>query len=229
MNRVQGVVKMYARDKWGWFYLPWIILLSSFLVNLIIAAFLPMDEKIVTGGLMSIFIYMMVAGILSMFQTFPFALGMSVRRHDFFMGTMLMITLISIGISVILCLLSFIEGDVIDGWGVRLYFFHLPYISDGGILSQLVIYFSVMLNLYMIGFLWASLHRRFGKSGVYVLAIAGLIIITLLLYMANYFEWWPSIRDFFIGFTALDIALWLLPITVCLSVGSYLLLRRATV
>ncbi|WP_308633823.1 hypothetical protein [Paenibacillus silvisoli] len=229
MNMVQSVMKMYMRDKWGWFFLPWIILFSSFLVNFLIASLLPMEENIVTGGLMSIFIYMMVAGILTMSQTFPFALGMSVRRRDFYMGSMLMILLVSIWISVTLSILSYIEGSVIDGWGVRLYFFHLPYLSAGGYLSQLVIFISTMLFLYMLGFLCASIFRRFGKTGMFGSAIVSALVLTVVIYMANYFGWWASVFNAVKDLTALDIALILFPLSVCLSVVSYVLLRRATV
>ncbi|SFS67758.1 hypothetical protein [Paenibacillus sp. BC26] len=229
MNMVQNVVKMYARDKWGWFFLPWVILFSSFIVNLFIAAFLPVDDKIVTGGLMSIFIYMMVIGIVSLSQTFPFALGLSVRRRDFFLGSMLMISLLSAGIAIILCLLSYIEGSVIDGWGVSLYFFHLPYISDGNAFLQIVIFFSVMLNLYMIGFLCASVHRRFGRNGMYVFSIVAVLVLTVITYIVKYMGWWSDIFNFFGDHTAVQFALMLFPITICLSLVSYLLLRRATV
>ncbi|MBP3964162.1 hypothetical protein [Paenibacillus lignilyticus] len=229
MNMVQNVVKMYARDKFGWFILPWVILLSSFVVNLLIASLLPIDEKLVTGGLMSIFIYMMVVGIISLSQNFPFALGLSVRRRDFFLGSMLMISLLSTGISIILCLLSYIESSVIDGWGVQLYFFHLPYLSDGNVFSEFVIYFSCMVSLYMTGFLCASVHRRFGRNGMYVLSIAAVLLITILFYVINYMGWWSTIFHFFGDHTAVQLAEMLLPITVCLSIVAYLLLRRATV
>ncbi|SDW12127.1 hypothetical protein [Paenibacillus sp. CF384] len=229
MNMVQNVVKMYARDKWGWFILPWVILLSSFFVNLFIAAFLPVDEQIVTGGLISIFIYMMVIGIVSLSQTFPFALGLSVRRRDFFLGSMLMISLLSAAISVILCVLSYIEGSVIEGWGVQLSFFHLPYVSDGNVLAQFVIFFSCMISLYMTGFLCASVHRRYGRNGMYVFSIVAVLVMTVILYIIKYLGWWSAIFDFLGDHSAVQFAVMLLPLAICLSFASYLLLRRATV
>lgn len=60
MNPTAGMLKMHFRDKWLWLYTPWVILLSSFLVNVIVASFL--QEPIYTYGLVSIFIYMLING-----------------------------------------------------------------------------------------------------------------------------------------------------------------------
>ncbi|SEM91853.1 hypothetical protein [Paenibacillus sp. OV219] len=229
MHPVQGVVKMYLREKMGWVLLPWIILTSSFIINLFIAALIPMDDKVTTGGLASIFIYMGVIGIMSMSQTFPFALGLSVRRKDFFTGTMLMVVLVSFCTSIVLYLLSYIEGFGLVGWGVELYFFHLPYLSDGNAAEQIFVFFSIMLCLFVVGFTIGCLFRRFGKTGMTVLTICSIALLTLFFYAANYLDWWISIGHYFANHSAVQLAFALLPITVCLGFIAYFLLRRATV
>ncbi|WP_219837347.1 hypothetical protein [Paenibacillus sp. R14(2021)] len=230
MSTVKGIVKMHVRDKWTWFYVPWIILLSSFIINLFIAGVIPIDdEEIITGGLSSIFIYTIVNGIVSVHQTFPFALGLSVRRRDYFAGSMLMCVLSGACVSVVLTFLSYIEHRVIDGWGVRLYFFHLPYISDGSVLQQFIVCFSLMVFMYLLGFTVSCLFRRFGKTGLYTGAIIGLLLGTVLGYASNYYGWWGGIFDFFRGYSAFDIALFLFPLELLLVCFSYLLLRRCTV
>jgi hypothetical protein len=66
MSRVVGVMKMHSRDKWAWFIVPWLVMLSSFIVNLIISAFI--NDPVYTGGIASIYIYMFVAGIIILAQ-----------------------------------------------------------------------------------------------------------------------------------------------------------------
>ncbi|MFK4996826.1 hypothetical protein ACI2OX_02705 [Bacillus sp. N9] len=59
-----------------------------------------------TGGVTSIFIYIFVLGILVVIQTFPFALGMSIRRKDYFVATTMMGVASSIGIGLIMYVFS---------------------------------------------------------------------------------------------------------------------------
>ncbi|MFC4810261.1 hypothetical protein [Paenibacillus sp. GCM10023250] len=228
MNTVQGIVRMHMRDKWSWIYLPWVIVLSSFAINLLIAVLMADDEKIVTGGLMSIFIYMLVSGIVAVHHTFPFALGLSVRRKDYFAGTLIMILAVSAASALVLMLLSYIESWT-DGWHTDLFFFHLPYVSDGNAPQQFVVFGSLMLFMYLLGFAISSMFRRFGKTGLYAASIIGLLLGTLLVYGSIYWGWWNGIYDFFQGRSAFNLALLLLPLSALLALGGYALLRRSTV
>lgn len=123
MNRTISVMKMHWRDKWVWIYVPWFILLLSFAVNLIIGISMGGEENINTGGVSSIFIYMFVCSMVIQGQTFPFALGMNVRRTDFFMGTSVMGLLVSAASAVILFFLSVVE-KLTDDWGGAFALFH---------------------------------------------------------------------------------------------------------
>ncbi|SFI35326.1 hypothetical protein SAMN02799624_00536 [Paenibacillus sp. UNC496MF] len=228
MNTVQGIVRMHLRDKWSWIYMPWVIVLSSFAVNLLIAGLMADDDRIVTGGLMSIFVYMLVSGIVAVHHTFPFALGLSVRRRDYFSGTLIMILSVSVASSLILLLLSYIESWT-DGWNADLFFFHLPYVSDGNALQQFIVFGSLMLFMYLLGFAISSLFRRFGKTGLYSASIIGLLLGTLFVYGLIYWGWWNGIRDFFDGRSAFNVALLLLPASALLALAGYAFLRRSTV
>jgi len=71
MNRVMTVMAIQTKDKVGWLLLPWGILALSFVVNTIIAAFLGGNVGIYTGGVASIYIYMLIVGALIIKETFP--------------------------------------------------------------------------------------------------------------------------------------------------------------
>ncbi|NBD23294.1 hypothetical protein [Paenibacillus glycinis] len=228
MNTVQGVVKMHMKDRVSWFYLPWIIVLSSFVVNLFIAGLVTTEDQLVTGGLASIFVYAMVSGIIGVHHTFAFALGLSVRRRDYFSGSMMMIAMTSVGTGLLLTLLSYIEMWS-DGWGVDLFFFHLPYITDGNAVQQFIVFTSFLLFMYIFGWGISSLFRRFGKTGLYTMSIVSLLIGTLLVYAFIYWGWWNGVHDFFEGRSAFNLGLLLLPVSVVLSFVGYALLRRSTV
>lgn len=227
MNRILTVMKIHAKDRFSWFYLPWIILLSSFLINAVISSFV--SESMITGGLSSIFVYMFVGGVVVLVQTFPFALGLSVRRSDFFSGTMLYFLSISLYTVIVLLILSFIESQVFIGWGTDLYFFHLPYVSDGMLIEQFFVFFLFVLHCFLSGFIISSLYRRFGKNGTYTFFILILMVSSIVSFLITRNQWWDDIFNWFAVHTAFELAIWTIPLTCIYMILSYLMLRKATV
>ncbi len=232
MNRFNGVLKLHTvspDSKFGWMGLPWLILFSSFLINLILSMLLNKDKGLYTGGLSSIFIYMFIAGIIGVNRTFPFALGFSIRRTDYFLGTSVVFCLVSLLDAVLLYLLSFIEFNLTDNWGTQLHFFHLPYISDGNALEQVGVYFFGMLHLCFLAFVITALYRRVGMLGLYI--ASGIIFapFSILTILATYYNWWGDIFNWLGQFSAFGIVLLLCPLTALYALASYGLLRKATV
>ncbi|RED63791.1 hypothetical protein [Cohnella lupini] len=225
MNRVAGIIRTHLTDRWSWLFLPWIVLLSSFVCNLIIAT---AGDEIYTGGLASIFIYMMVIGIVSVGQTFPFLIGFGARRKDYFLGTTATIGIIGIASSFILLLMGYIETRS-EGWGLKLHFFDLPYISDGNVLARVWVLFNFMLHFFFLGFVISCIHRKFGRNGLYILFILSGIIITVSLYLINSYGSWDAIFDWFADISAAQLASGMFVVTLVYVILSYLMLRRATV
>lgn len=229
MSSITNVISIYTRDKFSWFVLPWIIVGSSFVINLFIALLLGGKTAIYTGGLSSIYIFMLVGGAIVVAGTFPFAIGFSVRRRDYFLGTMAMAVAVSAAWAVLLGMLSLIEADVIRNWGVDLHFFHLPYFSDGSFLGELWVYFVAMLLMFLLGFLPASIYQRFGRVGMYTLfGVSGLAGSVLTL-AGTYWNWWGTIFGWLARQTALELAWWMVPVIIVCALASYALLRKATI
>lgn len=228
MNRAAGVLKMHFRDKFGFLYLPWIILLSSFFVNVFVGFLVHEEKGFYTGGLMSIYIYMFVMGIIVVAQSFPLTLGFSVRRSDYYLGTVGLIVVLSGLFAAILTLLSWMEV-LTNGWGVKLGFFHLPYLSNGGYLEQFLVSFLVMLFICLNGFVTGSYSKRFGKTGTFTLFIVLFLLGSLFSLAMSYYGGWVDLFEWFAGKTALDLAVWSLPVSIVFAGLSYLFLRKATV
>jgi hypothetical protein len=68
-------------------WLPWAILGFSFLVNLVIAALLPGPQGNYTGGLVTIYAFLLVCGALSMTRALPFGLMLGISRRRYYLGT----------------------------------------------------------------------------------------------------------------------------------------------
>lgn len=228
MNRIANVIRMHSCTWMAWFLVPWSILLSSFVINLIIAAIIGGKIADYTGGLSSIYIYMLVVGSITLKETFPFALGFSMRRRDYYLGTLLMSAATCAVSAFLIWLLSLVEAYLIPGWGVSLHFFHLPYLNDGLLAGQLWIYFVVMVCMYWLGFAPASVFQRFRSIGLLALGIASLLISSILGFAATRWNWWGTIFHWFAQQSAFNLASWTVPLIAICVLASYALLRKAT-
>ncbi|MCJ8009806.1 hypothetical protein ACFFF5_18965 [Lederbergia wuyishanensis] len=225
---IQKVLKMYVRDKWGWFLIPNIMLFSIFIINLIVSLFITTKEQFYTGGVSYIFVYMLVMGILVVAQTFSYAVSMSVRRTDYFIGTVAMGSIMNFSYGVLLLICSTIENWT-NGWGGKFHFFHFPYLNDGTLLEQFAIYFIVFINLFFLGFMISSFYRRYGKKGMVYSALIILVIASIAVLLIHYYAAWMDIFHWFATHTAVQIAYWLIIPTLFYIAFSYLFLKRATV
>ncbi len=229
MNAVRTVVKMYTRGKLIWFFLPWMGLLIQFLATLIVVLMIQLlagKTPVYAGGLVFICVIMFYLGIVTLNDTFPFALGFSVRRTDYVLGTTVMAVAVS-AVTAVLLLLSSLLERVTGGWGVELHYFHLPYLNDGSLIEQLCISFVVLANMYFLGFVIGSIYRRFGRAGTLIFFLIVFLLMSIFSLVWTSLRWWGAFFHWFSQFTAFELALLLLPLTAFYLLVSYLLLRRA--
>lgn len=229
MMRIASVVKMHAKDKNSWFFIPLMVLAASFSLNVLIASLLGGKSTIYTGGLLSIYIYMLVGGAIVVAGTFPFAVGFSVRRQDFFWGTFAVVVALSAVWALLISLLSFVEGSLIPNWGVELHFFHLPFWSDSSIFAQFGLFFVVMLLMFFLGFAPASIYQRFGRSGTYTVSGVVLGLLSIFSLLSTYLHWWGAIFAWLGQQTPVELTGWMALVVALCALASYALLRKATV
>jgi hypothetical protein len=222
-------MKMHMRyNKLGLFIVPWAILLSSFLINIFIASMINVKNGFYTGGLVSIFVYMFVVSIVILNQTFPFALGLSIRRKDYILGTLLASMLVCAVSAFILAIFSYMENSLTDGWGYKIHFFSLLKVYDSNIIWQFWILFIVLTHTFLFGFVIASLYRRLGRNGMFAFFTILALLVSVLSYACTYFKWWSNIFSW-VSHNPNLLSLWILLVSVVYAIVSYLLLRRATV
>ncbi|MCM3750076.1 hypothetical protein M3223_22330 [Paenibacillus pasadenensis] len=228
MNRgLKSVIMMYRRDLFSWIYLPWMIMLSSFVVNLIIAT--SMQEEFTTGGLLSIFIYIYIVGLVTVNQTFSFALSLCISRRDYFAGSSLAIVVIALFHALLMTIVASIEKAV-GSWG-GMNFFVLPDTSDGPAWQTFFVFFIALLLMFFIGFASSSLSRRFGKKGNFILYGGAFVLGGGLTTIASLRGWWTPMYEWFIDLqpTLAGIMSVLLVFSAVLALLSWLMLRRSAV
>ncbi len=228
MNAVRTVVKMHSRGISIWFLLP-SVLLIQFLATLIVILIILLfggTTPFYPGGLVAICTLMFLLGIMSLNDTFLFALGFGVRRTDYVLGTTVMAVAVSAVAAVLWLLFSLLES-VTGGWGMELHYFHLPYFNDGSLIEQFWVYFVVLANMYFLGFVIGSIHQRFGRAGTLFFLLTVFLLMSLFALVWTYLRWWRAFFQWFSQYTAFELALLLLPMTALYLLVSYLLLRRA--
>ncbi|MDD9271071.1 hypothetical protein ACFPES_28895 [Paenibacillus sp. GCM10023248] len=227
MNRVRNVIKLHMKNKMSWIWVPWMILGLNFVISFVIALSLNEDETMNTGGLFSVFIYMLVTGSVTLKDTFPFALGLSIRRKDYFLGTVAMASLVSLFTSVLLTVVSLLE-DVTGGWGVRLHIFKVAFLSDFSPIVACGIYFIILLHMYFMGFAISSVHRRYGGAGLLIFFIAAALLTTTGALLFSHFALW-GLMFAWMAHHYLELFWWMVPVVAFYLAVSYGLLRRAAV
>jgi len=219
---------MHTRVVVQWMMVPWIILLFAFGINYLISASVADSEPFNSGGLASLFVWMLAISATALTQTFPFALGLSVRRTDFFLGTAAMIGLVSVFSAVLLFLLSLAESEWAGGWGTHFTFFTFPFMTDLSMISRFGIFFIAILHCCFLGIFLASLYCRFGRNGLFVFFGCVFLALSALSVAATTFGWWLGIFNW-LGEHLADLALWAALLTAVYILASYGLLRRSTV
>jgi hypothetical protein len=229
MNAIRTVMKMYTRGKLLWFFLPWMGLMIQFLVALIVIRILLLfggETPFYPGGLITICVIMFCVGIMTLNDTFPFALGWSCRRTDYVLGTTAIAVAVSAVTAALWLLFSLLES-VTRGWGIELHYFHLPYFNDGTLIEQFWVYFVVLVNMYFLGCVIGSIYQRFGRASTLIFLLIVILLLSIFSLVWAYLGWWGAIFHWFNQFTAFELAFLLLPLTALYLLASYLLLRRA--
>ncbi|MCH5585242.1 hypothetical protein MK805_09700 [Shimazuella sp. AN120528] len=223
MNHITGVMNMHFKAKW-WFFIPWIITFLIFGSNLVISFLIGVPISY-PGSIAPTCISLLVIAIVIVIRMFPFALGLSVRRTDFFLGATSIFAVISAGFAIVLFLFSLVEQWT-GGWGTKLHFFHLSYLNDGSVIEQLLTSFVFMLNMCFLGVVIGSIFQRFGRTGLLIFFGTVFVVATI---GSLIYGWWVDIFHLFIQHSAFELAIGSIPLVVIYILASYVMLRKATV
>ncbi|BCW84791.1 hypothetical protein NicSoilE8_24640 [Arthrobacter sp. NicSoilE8] len=227
MSRTMAVARMQLINRWTFIGWPLVILASSFLMSLAIFALIPVDEAKYGGGSQAPLWYFMVLGIQSMTLVFPFSQGLSISRKAFYAGSLGLFAVIALGMSVLYLLGGAIEKAT-NGWGVSGYFFNIPWITDGPWYSTAAFFFVVMMLMFIVGFWFATIFKRWGTAGVLISTLGTAMVLVGFVALATVQQWWGSVGAWFAQQSPLSISRWTALLCVVLAAGSYSTLRRAT-
>lgn len=231
MNRVLATARVQLAAWPSTLGIPWLVLGLSFAINLAVAAIVntsPQEGGHSAGGLLALYIFMLIAYVLTMTQYFPMILGLSVTRRTFYLATCLLAIVQSLSYAIVLYVLKLVEAAS-GGWGLSMSFFGLDFLSPGNGLLQVLVYAVPLLLMSFLGIFCGVTFKRWGASGMFTLAIASLVVLGGLAVLVTWLRWWGAIGAWFADQSSLSLfAGWPALLVLVLAGANLLMLRRAT-
>jgi len=229
MTTLQNVARYHLVDRITYVALPWGTLAFSFLVNLVIASQVAPDvNSYYTGGLLSIYVFLLICGALSMTRSLPFALMLGLSRRSYYLGTALLVVCLGIVYGLALAVLQVIERAT-DGWGVDMHFFRIPGILDGPWYLTWLTSFVLLVLFFLYGMWYGLVYRRWSLPGLVAFIAAQILVVLAVVVAISMADSWHALGDFFSTATASALTGVLAAITVAMGVGGFTTLRKVTI
>ena len=235
-RRIWNVVKLQFANRWNMIAQPWIVIGGIFVLDFLIWFIINTSSnhdvsstgsQYGAGVTYYIFIYMLVIAVQAINLTFPFALGYSVTRRDYYLGTCVAFLIESAIFTAGYVILSYIESWM-NGWGYQMHFFHLADFGSGPLWERLFTIFALFLFCFFVGTVFATMYVRWKMNGIIVLGGALGIVIVGAVALFTFTHEWEAVGRWFVSAGFTGVVAWSLVITVLAAVGGFLILRKAT-
>jgi hypothetical protein len=230
MRTWRDIARYHLVIPWLALGLPWAILATSFVVNLVIFTYVQVanSPQNYTGGVASIYISLLVMGVNSIGRSLPFVLAVGLTRRSFYTGTALFGAGLALVDGLLLTALQAVERAT-DGWGANMHFFQVPYILNGPwYLTWLTS--SVGLALMFVWGMWFGIvYRRWSLFGSATFIAAQVTVVVAAVLIAVWTDAGSSVGHFFTSLTAAGVTGALAVLAALLLAGGQATVRRATV
>jgi hypothetical protein len=240
-SRIVPIARLHVVNRVQIFLVPAMILLFILLVNIVIWWLIarsvtdPVDRADALDGLQwsgasfYVFVYAVVIGAQAVGFVFPYALGMSVTRRDFWLGSALAFVGLAALYGAFMTVFAVIE-QATGGWGLGGRMFTVLYFGgeDASWYERFGLFFAAFLFCFFVGAVVATIYQRWRVNGMLVffaaltlLLLGGAALITLT-------ESWPAVGAWFAATGAGGVVAWSLLVTAVSAVVGFLLIRRST-
>jgi hypothetical protein len=196
VNRVLAATRLNAVHGLVIFGVPWMVVGISFAINWAIWQLADIPEQSggdgVTGGVLALYITVMIVFVQTVTQLLPFAMGVSLSRRSFFLGTALMGVLQALGYGIALAVLTRIENAT-NGWGVGLDYWAPGPMEVDNVALQVLVSGAPMLAFIAAGIGMGVVQKRWGPSGVWGLIIGSLVVFGGLAVLVTWLRAWGDV------------------------------------
>jgi hypothetical protein len=239
LARIWRVVQLHLVDRRTYIGIPWLIVGAAFVISIIVSNIIGFATGQGLGGVeatesqryswavLAPQWYLIVVAVQAIAFGFPFALGFSVTRREFYLGTSLLFVLISAFNSVAFTLLTQIE-QVTHGWFMGTYMFNALWFGQSGWYVDLLSFFVMQMLVFFVGASVATIYMRWRMPGMLVFWVSFALLILGTIAAITFSSSWPAVGTWFVAQGTAGIFTWLLIPMAVAAVGGFLALRRAT-
>ena len=228
MKTMVNVARYHAVDRQNFLMVPWAIVTFSFLVNLVIAAVAPSPQGSYTGGVASIYIFVLVCGALTMTRSLPFGLMLGVSRRVYYLGTALLMVALGAVYGLGLTVLQVIERAS-GGWGLSLHFFRIPWIMDGPWYQTWLTSFVLLVLFFLYGMWYGLVYRRWSLLGLVTFIGAQMLAALAVVVAVSLTSNWHAFGHFFAALTVPALTGVLAALALTMGLGGLSTIRRVTI
>lgn len=199
MNRVLQAARMHLVNPAVALGIPWLVVSISFAINLAIWHLTPAGEEVdggFTGGVLALYCTVLVMFVLGVTQLLPFAMGVSLSRRTFYLGTVLVALGQALYYGVVISVLVSIENAT-DGWGAGLDYWAPGPFEVGNPVLQALASGALMLAAAAIGVGAGIVHQRWGQTGTWGLIIGSLVVVGGVSILITWLDAWREVGDWF--------------------------------
>lgn len=198
MTRVLQAARLHLINPLVSLGIPWLVVAISFAINLAVWHLTPAgeDDGGFSGGVLALYITVLVVYVQSVTHILPFAMGLSVSRRTFYLGTAVFAVAQALYYGVAIAILRAIENAT-SGWGAGLsYWAPGPFGADNFLL-QVLASGAPMLAFIAIGVGMGVVHQRYGQAGTWGLIIGTMVVFGGLAILLTWLEAWGSVGSWF--------------------------------
>ena len=198
MNRVLKAARLHLINPLVILGVPWLVVAISFAINIAIWSLTPAGEQDggFTGGVLALYFTVLVVFTQAVTQLLPFAMGISLSRRTFFLGTALVAVVQSLLYGVAIAVLVAIENAT-GGWGSGLNYWAPGPFEVSNFFLQVLTSGAPMLAFAFVGVGIGIVHKRWGQAGTWGLIIATMVVFGGLAILVTWLEAWPAIGSWF--------------------------------
>jgi hypothetical protein len=228
MDRALTAARMHFVHPLMSLGIPWLVVGSSFAINLAVWSLLTdRPDDAVTGGLFALYVTVTVSFAQGVTQLFPIAMGMSLTRRAFYLGTAIVAGIEALGYGIALTALDAVENAT-GGWGMDLSFWAPGRLDVGNPVLQLLVFAAPMLLAAALGTVIGVVLKRWGATGLWSALIGSTLLVGGLVVLTTWLEAWGSIGTWLVtaSLGTLSVAI---PLAGALAFAllGFLALRRA--
>ena len=200
MNRVLTAARLQLVRPLVILGVPWLIGVLSFAINWAVWQIIDTRSREsddgFTGGVSALYITVLVVFVQAATQLLPFAMGISLSRRSYFLGTCLVAVGMALAFGIALAVLDVVESAT-GGWGVGLEFWTPVPLDVAGFVPQVLVSGGPMLALIAAGVGMGVVSKRWGPNGVWVLTVGGLVVLGSAAVLVTWLGAWDDLGGWF--------------------------------